>query len=312
MVGGPGQIPKAARGGGRRGTIIGLVVLVLLAAALGVGAWYVGAGRWTTTPSVLNLSQSAASTKIEAAGLKVAIGPSQHSETVLRGNVISTAPAPGGRVSKGGTVTLVLSSGLERYAVPNVVGTSVAAATAALTAQHLAVGAQTTEYSNTVHAGDVISTSPVAGTSVKSRTPVRLVVSRGAAPSTVPRFTDLTLARAQAAAVSAKLVLDSSAPPQYSLTVASGSVISQGTAAGTQVARGTTVTVVLSKGPPLVVVPNVVGMNKNQAKRILVAAGFKVTFFALLPGSSLNLVETQDPAAGTQAPQGATVKLGIV
>ena len=313
VVGGPGQIPKAARGGGRRrGAVIGLVVLLVLATGLGAGAWYLGAGRWTTTPSVLDLPKSAALAKIEAAGLKVAIGPSQHSETVRPGYVISTDPAPGGRVAKSGTVTLVLSIGPQRYLVPKLVNQSVADATAALTAQHLAVGTQTSAYSDTVARGDVISTSPAAGTAVKPDTAVRLVVSKGVAPATVPSLVNLTLAQAQAAAAAAKVTLDSSAPPQYSLTVPSGSVLSQGTKTGTQVTRGTTITVVLSQGPPLVVVPDVVSMTKNQARKILEAAGFVVTFYDFVPRPRAGVVEVQSPAAGAQAPQGSTIKLGIV
>jgi eukaryotic-like serine/threonine-protein kinase len=312
-VGGPGRMPTAARGGGsRRGALVGLLVLLLVAALLGVGGWYLGAGRYTTTPSVIGMTQTAATGKLESQGLHAHTGDARFSETVKAGLVVTTDPAPLDRVTQGGTVTLFLSKGPERYAVPKLAGKTVAEATSALQATHLTAGAQSQAYSETVPAGDVISTSPAAGTSVRRDTAIALVVSKGLAPATVPNFVGMTLTAAQAAATKNHLTLDSSAPGQYSTTVAQGSVVSQGTKSGTQVARGTTVDVVLSLGPPLVEVPNVFGMNKNDAKRTLQKAGFKVVFVDLLPGSRLNQVYSQSPAGGTKAPQGSTIRLGIV
>ena len=312
-VGGPAQMPVAARGnGGRRGALIGLIVLVLVAGVLGFGGWYLGAGRWTTTPSVVTLSQSAATAKLEAQGLKVVKGPDMHSETVKVGLVVTTDPPPLARVAKGGTVTLFLSSGPERYAVPDVKGKSLADATAQLEATHLAAGTPTQAYSDTVATGNVISTDPVAGTLVRRDTAVRIVVSKGVAPAVVPNFVGMTLAQAQQSATKNHLLLDTSAPGQYSTTVVAGSIVSQGTKAASQVPRGTTVALVVSLGPPLVDVPNVFGMSKNDARRILEKAGFKVTFVDLLPGSKLNQVYSQSPAGGTQAPLGSTIRLGLV
>ena len=312
VVGGPGQLPTAARGNGsRRGAMIGLAVLLVAATVLGVGGWYLGSGRWTTTPSVVGMTQKAATAALAAQGLHAATGTGQFSETVKAGLVITTDPAPRDRVAKNGTVTLILSRGPERYAVPALAGKSVADATATLQATHLAVGTQSSAYSDTVGAGRVISTVPAAGTSVRRDTAVRLVVSKGVAPATVPNFVGLTLAAAQSSASKNKLVLDSSAPGQYSTTVPQGSVLSQGTKPGTQVDRGTTVTVVVSQGPPLVDVPDVYGMNKDKARKLLEKAGFKVTF-TYLDSRPLNLVTSQSPAAGTQAPLGSTIRLAIV
>src|SRR4051812_47192786 len=50
----------------RRGPIL-LIVALLLAAAVGSGAWYFGYARYTTTPAVLKLSQDAAKAKLENA-----------------------------------------------------------------------------------------------------------------------------------------------------------------------------------------------------------------------------------------------------
>jgi phenylacetate-coenzyme A ligase PaaK-like adenylate-forming protein len=64
-------------------------------------------------------------------------------------------------------------------AVPNVVGDTQAAATTAITGAGLVVGTVTNQGSSTVTSGDVISESPVAGTSVSAGSAVNLVVSTG-------------------------------------------------------------------------------------------------------------------------------------
>ena len=76
------------------------------------------------------------------------------------------------------------SGGVDRTgagAVPNVVGLTQAAATTAITGAGLVVGTVTTPASGTVAAGNVISESPAAGTSVSAGSAVNLVVSSGPA-----------------------------------------------------------------------------------------------------------------------------------
>ena len=68
-------------------------------------------------------------------------------------------------------------------AVPNVVGSTQVAATTAITASTLVVGTVTTQYSDTVPSGNVISESPTAGTIVNGGTSINLVVSGGTPPA---------------------------------------------------------------------------------------------------------------------------------
>ena len=69
--------------------------------------------------------------------------------------------------------------------VPNVVGDTQAAATTAITGAGLVVGTVTAAPSGTVPSGDVISESPVAGTSVAAGSAVNLVISSGGGSPTV-------------------------------------------------------------------------------------------------------------------------------
>jgi hypothetical protein len=137
-------------------------------------------------PNVVGYTQSAASTAITGAGLKVGTVTTQTSSTVASGLVISENPAAGTNVATGTAVNLVVSSGSAPPAtvsVPNVVGRTQAAATTAITGVGLAVGTITTQASSTVASGLVISESPAAGTSVNRGSAVSLAVSSGPAPN---------------------------------------------------------------------------------------------------------------------------------
>jgi RHS repeat-associated protein len=82
--------------------------------------------------------------------------------------------------------------------VPNVVGETEAAATAALVGAQLTIGTVTQQTSTSVPAGDIISQTPTAGASVAPGSPVNLVVSQGTGlppdPSTVAPPLDTTVA----------------------------------------------------------------------------------------------------------------------
>jgi serine/threonine-protein kinase len=309
-VGPPGQVPKAALGGKRRRPVVlGLLLLLLVTAAVGYGAWWLGSGRYTPMPSVLGMTGAAATSKLQADGLSTKLGNPVFSETVKAGLVVTTDPKPTEQVRKGSTVTLVLSSGPERYAVPDLTGMTPDEASTALAAVHLVVGTQSNGYSETVPAGQVMSQDPPPGQQVKRDTAVRLVVSQGLPPVTVPKVTGMTLDQATTALKNVKLSVKK-ASEAYNETVPAGSVISQTPAAGASVQRGTTVSVVVSKGPPLVDVPNVVGMKTKQATDALTKAGFKVSVNKYL-GGIFDLVRFQSPDGGTQAPKGSTVTLTV-
>jgi serine/threonine-protein kinase len=128
---------------------VALLLSILLVAGIGLGAWWFGWERYTTTPGVLGLDQAAASAELEAAGLEAEAGEPAYSENVAPGLVIGSDPEPGGKVLDGGTVTLVLSLGPERYDVPELAGQTEDQAQDALAATNLAFGASSGRWSET-------------------------------------------------------------------------------------------------------------------------------------------------------------------
>jgi serine/threonine-protein kinase len=71
------------------------------------------------------------------------------------------------------------------------------------------------------------------------------------------------------------------------------------------------VTLVVSKGPQLVVVPDVFGRQEREARSQLEGLGFtvKVDRFA---GGPFGTVTLQSVPAGTKAPKGSTITLTVV
>ena len=110
---------RGRSGRSRRGPVL-LVVALVIALAAGLGAYWFGWARYTATPGVIGLTQKAAVAKLDHAGLDAKIGTPAYSETVAKGHVVGTDPDPGSRVLDHGTVTLTISLGKERYAVPKV------------------------------------------------------------------------------------------------------------------------------------------------------------------------------------------------
>ncbi|MFC6344217.1 PASTA domain-containing protein, partial [Nocardioides hankookensis] len=294
----------------RKGLVLLLVALLLVIGG-GVGAWWFLDGRYTTTPGVLGMTQKAAEAALEDAGLTAEVGDPAYSETVPVGRVVGTDPDPGSRVLDGGTVTISLSLGKERYDVPKLKGMTEDDAQDALSAGHLSFGTTTEKWSDTVAAGIVISSSPKAGTTLRPDAPVDLVVSKGPQPV---KLKDWVGKDADAAAdwFTAHGLTSKVASTEYSDDVADGDIISMDPPGGTTVHRGDEVSLIVSKGPELVEVPSVRGSGIDAARDKLEDLGFNVVTHQS-PGSlGLGFVFSQSPGGGEMVAPGTTIDLGLI
>jgi len=199
-----------------------------------------------TVPDVVGVELDAALNALVAAGLLVET-VEVCDDNIPAGEVISQNPVAGTAVTEGSTVNLVVSSGPCPVTVPDVVGQDQASAEAAIEGAGLIVGTVTTQCSDTVSAGRVISQDPAAGASVAPGTAVNLVVSTG--PAVVPNVTGQAQSAATAAIEGAGLVVGT-VQPVYSTTVAAGVVIRQYPAAGVTLTCGASVNLLVSQGAP--------------------------------------------------------------
>ena len=256
-------------------------------------------------PNVQGLTENVATTTLNEAKFVIGKVTQQTSDLVATGKVISQDPASGSSVAEGSPVNLVISSGAQLVAVPNVEGLTQDAATTAITGVKLRVGTVAQQTSNTVAAGKVASQDPPTGSSLAQGAPVNLVISSGPQMVAVPKVERLTQAAATTAIVGTTLKIGT-VTQQTSDTAATGSVISQDPASGTSVAQGSPVNLVISSGPQIVTVPNVEGMTQTAATAALAGAKLKVGTV-----NATGKVISQEPARGSSVAQGSSVNLVI-
>jgi serine/threonine-protein kinase len=305
-TGTPAKAPPQQRRG--RGLV---ALIVILAAAIGIGtaAWYYGIHRYTTTPNLVNMVPAAATAEAEKSGLRTTLDNQDFSEDVPKDHVMGTDPAPGDRIRKNGEIGLTVSKGPERYRVPQLVGLDLDAAQQALSPIKLITGQINEQYSETVPQGRVLAISPKFNTVVKPGSAVNFAVSKGKRPINVPDWTGKSYRDANKAL--RKLGFVVAHTEAYDEKVPEGDVISQTPNSGTLFAKDR-VQLVVSKGPPLVDVPNVKRKSTADAQKILTDAGFIVKVEKAPFNLGLNIVAAQNPGAGKKAQPGSTVTITVL
>ena len=299
----PVAAPRTRR---RRSGLIALCMILALALVAGATGWWFGSGRYTEVPGLVGLSEDAAVSAAQDAGIDLTFTETVFSESVPDGRVISTDPTDGARVVRGADVVVTVSKGPERFIVDvELLGQPIATVMDALDGLPIAV-TQTEAYDETVPAGSVAGFDPAAGAELRRDDPLTIVVSQGPAPVPVPDVRGL--ARLDAVAAVRAGELNSHVIEEFSNDVEKGVVISQDPASDVEpVAQGTTVTIVVSKGPDLVPVPDVDNRPLSEATATLEAAGFVVDSTCFL--CSDGTVTLQDPNGGDLALRGSTVSL---
>jgi serine/threonine-protein kinase len=292
-----------------------LLVALLLAAA-GVAGWYVfsqiqdqlAANEPVAVPNVVGLKQQAAVNLITDAGFEPKVEHAANPD-VEKGRVMSQNPDAGTRIQKGDRVTLLVSTGPPQTSVPNVVGLDYADAVQALDDANLK--AKKHEVFSQKRSGQVVAQNPKAGEQVTEGTEVVLNVSKGAKQVQVPSVVGMSEANARATLQQAGFQVTSTSAPSDSTP--QGNVSDQSPDGGTQAEKGSTVSITVSSGPSTTTVPDEVGQEKQIAEDDLKNNGFKVKVVnvAVSDPNQDNIVQDQDPAGGSQAPNGSTVTIFV-
>jgi beta-lactam-binding protein with PASTA domain len=293
----------------RRGTLA-VIVGVLVALGLGVGVWYINSGQFTEVPPLLAKTEAQARQRLTDSGLDLGAIRHSYSATDKRGTVISTDPAAGSRIRRHDQVDLTISLGTRTVKVPDLHNVPLTDARAQLKAARLAPGMVTRAFSESVERGAVIRTDPAAGAVQDAGTAVALTVSKGS-PVDIPDVRGESVADATADLKDAGLTVKVAAH-RVNSPIDAGKVAAQSPGEDALLAEGDTVTLTLSKGPEMIVVPDVVGYHVDDAKRQLTDAGFKVDvdrgLFGIFGG---NKVTDQSVHGGGKAPKGSTITLDV-
>ncbi|MBW8827290.1 MAG: PASTA domain-containing protein [Acidobacteria bacterium] len=308
-----GVLPKVARSRRRRWPwLLAAVVLLAGGVAGGMVAWPKLQPPTAPVPVVSGISRDDAQARIAAVerqhpkvGWRVVVDE-EFNELVAPGVVIRQAPSSGS-LKDGGRLTLIVSKGPPPVVVPDLANAAQGEAVAALTAAHLRVGKVDQVNDETVPTG-IVMRWRFGGQDHPAQAPkgsaIDLVVSAGPQARVVDDVRGKSEADATAALQAKGLkvaraeVFDDSIP--------AGQVVSTSPPAGSKVARGSTVTVNVSKGPDVVVVPDVSQYDTlEEASAALEAAGLHlgdVSGRGTRPAAS-------DPEAGTSVPRGTYVNV---
>lgn len=136
-------------------------------------------------PSVDGLGERRATALLTNEGLVVGRVVRQADDSVREGRVIRSSPAAGTTVERGTEVTLVVSSGPEAVAVPDVVGLGESEARQALADQGLQVTVAEEE-TDAAEPGTVLRQGPAGGVTVEPGSTVTIVVARAIPAVAVP------------------------------------------------------------------------------------------------------------------------------
>lgn len=288
----------------KRWLIIALIVALL--ALAGTASWYflAGPGKRVPVPDVAGQTAELGEKMLTDAGFVVE-RKEAYSDDVKEGLVISIDPNEK-RLRIGSTVTMTVSLGIEQVEVPHIVSLSRDEALAKLGQARL--NPKVTEsYSADVEKDHVISQSLEAGQIVNHDTTIDIVISKGREPVTLPTLSNMN--RDEAVKALESVGLKAEIVEEFSETVPKSQVMSQKPDKGT-VYRGDTITVTVSKGPPVVQVPDVIGLSTKDARAELEALGLKVEEKAGKGSSRKSgTIYDQNPYIGETVHVGSTVTI---
>jgi eukaryotic-like serine/threonine-protein kinase len=157
--------------------------------------------------------------------------------------------------------------------------------------------------------GAVLAQSPLAGREVLPGSGVRVILSAGRERRTVADVSGM--GRAQGLRILEALGFTVEEVEESS-TLAAGRIVGTEPAEGTVLSVSSPIRVTISSGPPLALVPEVVGLTEAEARSAIQGAGFRVgeVNYAFRI-TDAGLVLRQFPAAGDSARVGGGIELRV-
>lgn len=260
--------PLVRFGRKRRGLSLAIATVLVVLLGSGAGWWFSsGPGGLSAIPDLTSRTVDDARTALSVFGADIEI-QSENSNTVAKGLVVSTEPGAGSMYFFG-PIKLLVSAGPKLVAVPNLVGLDLASASAKLLTSGFKVGAISSWFSDKP-LGQIYDYLGVDGSPIPESSSVNLKISLGS----IPVVAGLNQAVAVAAIEAAGLKIAEIAT-EFSDTIAKGQVISL-LPLTEPLGKGSEVRLLVSKGPNVVLMPNVIGETLSAAQTLLASLGLNV------------------------------------
>ena len=263
-------------------------------------------------PQLVGETQAVANEMCEKKNLVMKVVSQKQSDKPV-GTVLEQSIKAGEKVKKQTVIEVVICSGAEEVEVPNVSGNTQDEAWKILKDKGFTDYEVQTEYSDEYDNGEVIRTTPEAGTTATVDTKIVIVVSKGAEKAEVPTLVGMTVSEAKEA-LSAKGLTDGGSTEEYSNTVEEGKIIRQDVKAGKKVDSGTSVSYVVSKGKKpaaTVAVPDLRGYSLADAILALRNRGLDYKEERADSPSPSGTVVDMSPDIGSQVEVGSIITLYV-
>jgi len=206
----------------------------------------------------------------------------------------------------------VIGSG-KAYPIPNLIGLSIDDAERTAKSQEFRFKIIREEYSSTVPANRVLNQIPNAGSLAKKGRTIRVVVSKGGIKAIVPDVVGNFLRQAKITVEDSRLTV-AKIETVFNDTVERNKVISIEPSPGETLDAGTGVKLTVSLGPEAatVSVPNLVGMDADEACKTITSLGLKWRKVKRrIPTIANNVVFKQEPQSGTLLYRGNIVTIMV-
>lgn len=230
-----------------------LGVLVMLV-GFAIGTFLAFGKFWSTSEvvvaDVVGKQLEVAKTTLVNQNLRVSVSES-YNETVPEGQIISQSPEGGSTVKEQRTITLVVSKGSEVITVPDLRGLSRRDAELKIKNSGLTLGRVDEQVAADVEADTVIGQNPRPPAHINKKTPIDLIVSKGAGMRKVvlPDFRGAPLNTVNNQLESLKLK-QGTVTEEASEKYPPGTIISQTPAAASEVTEGTAIDFTVAQSSP--------------------------------------------------------------
>ncbi|MFH8763693.1 Stk1 family PASTA domain-containing Ser/Thr kinase [Streptomyces althioticus] len=289
-------------------------VLVLIGAVL-IGRWAISGGgvdnNTVAAPNFVGETKADAQKRADNTDLKLSF-TEKPCENQTKGNICEQDPEAGTKVEKGDTISLVVSTGAPKVAVPSVIGDKLEDAKAELEGEKYEFVVEVEEEISGEEPGTVIEQDPDLGQEVEKGTTVTLTVAKEEEKSTVPdvltKSCEDATAQMTANNLTGTCVQEETDDPNLV-----DKVIRTSPSANTEVSKGTQVQIFIGKAKAAekVAVPKVNSQRLEDAQRMLSEAGLSVAGVQG-PNDPNARVITSNPPQDSQVDKGTGVTLFTV
>ncbi|MFF1687418.1 Stk1 family PASTA domain-containing Ser/Thr kinase [Streptomyces sp. NPDC058254] len=303
---------RQSQGKNRTSTILLVLagVLVLVGAIL-IGKFFMdesgGSDAPFAAPKFVGKTVPDAKLAADNTHLKLDASKKEPCDKFPKGQICSQSPAAGADVKKNDTITVTVSTGAPKVAVPNVIDRQVDEATAKLEGDGYQFVVETETRESSAEPGTVLDQDPRPGKEVQKGSTVTLTVAKEKKVSTVPDVSNKTCE--EATKQLADNNLKASCTEEENAAEA-GKVFSQSPVAGGTAEPGSTVYLKVAKAAEQITVPgDIAGKKLKDVQKQLTDLGLVPAVAPGSPNDPNATVVTSQPGPNSPVNKGDTVTL---